>query len=477
LNDLTQLLDPAAIEAEKQRRARNKISRYYPEAGPLRRELYRKHLEFFRSGAKHTERLMIAANRVGKTEGVGAYETTLHLTGNYPSWWEGKRFSKPVKAWAAGDTSKTVREIIQEKLLGPLHNLGTGMIPADLLEHTTRKAGVADAVDGIFVKHSSGGISQLTLKSYDQKRISFQGTEQDFIWLDEEPPQDIMTECVMRTMTTRGFVMLTFTPLSGWTEVVESFLNEQEAQKANRFACTATWDDAPHLDPETKERLWNSLPPHQRDARSKGIPALGSGAIYPIPESDIIVQPFAIPPHWRRGFGLDVGWNRTAAIWGAMNPDNGQVVLTDEHYFAHAEPGENARAIKARGAWIPGVIDPASRGRGQKDGDQLLQNYRDLGLDVEPADNSVEAGIYLVWQLFLESKLKVFASLANYLQEFRRYRRDEKGRIVKENDHLCDAKRYLLVSGRDRMKVQPPPKRERTDDYEHRGGYGGGWMG
>lgn len=173
---------------------------------------------------------MLAANRVGKTEGVGAYETTLHLTGRYPHWWTGRRFKRSVKAWAAGDTSKTVREIIQEKLLGPPGSFGTGMIPGDCILKTPAKSGVPDAIDTVWVKHVAGGHSVLVLKSYDQRREAFQGTEQDLIWLDEEPPLDIYTECLLRTMTTNGLVVLTFTPINGWTNVVDMFLNPEKVQ-------------------------------------------------------------------------------------------------------------------------------------------------------------------------------------------------------------------------------------------------------
>lgn len=212
------------LERER-RRKRRKIETYYPDEGDLRRELYPKHLEYFRLGRDNRERLMLAANRIGKTEGVGGYELTLHLTGNYPSWWEGKRFDKPISAWAAGDTSKTVRDIIQAKLLGPTGDFGTGLIPGDrIVGRPTSKAGIGEAVEIIKVKSDNGGTSQLTLKSYMEGREAFQGTEQDVIWLDEEPPLNIYTECLMRTMTTNGLVMLTFTPLQGMSEVVLSFL-------------------------------------------------------------------------------------------------------------------------------------------------------------------------------------------------------------------------------------------------------------
>ena len=168
---------------------------------------------------------MLAANRVGKSEGVGGYELALHLTGNYPAWWDGYIFKRPIKAWAAGDTGKTVREIIQAKMLGDPGQLGTGLIPGDLIHRTTSKAGVSDAIETVYVKHHSRhGMSQLVLKSYDQRREAFQGTEQDVIWLDEECPMDIYAECLLRTMTTNGRIMCTFTPLMGLTDMVLQFL-------------------------------------------------------------------------------------------------------------------------------------------------------------------------------------------------------------------------------------------------------------
>jgi len=198
---------------------------YYPNDGPLRRELYPKHLEFFRKGREHRERCFLAANRVGKTEGVGAFETTLHLTGRYPDWWEGRRFETAITAWAAGDTNQTTKDVLQRVLLGAKIDIGTGMIPGDAIVKTTPKTGVPDAVETIHVKHVSGGISELTLKTYEQGRISFQGTSRHIVWLDEEPDMGIYTECLTRTMTTNGLVICTFTPLLGMSEVVRYFLD------------------------------------------------------------------------------------------------------------------------------------------------------------------------------------------------------------------------------------------------------------
>ena len=161
----------------------------------------------------------------GKTD-AGAYETTLHLMGEYPHWWVGKRFDRPIKSWAASDTSRTIREVVQEKLLGPLNNVGSGMIPGAKIVHRTTKQGIAEAIDTIYVRHVSGGISSVQLKSYQEGRESFQGAAIDFVWLDESPGISIFAESLLRTMTCDGAVIITLTPLLGLDELVLSFLPE-----------------------------------------------------------------------------------------------------------------------------------------------------------------------------------------------------------------------------------------------------------
>ena len=224
----------------------------------------------------------------------------------------------------------------------------------------------------------------------------------------------------------------------------------------SKLLVTATWDDVPHLSEAVKAELWASIPPFQRDARSKGVPQLGSGAIYPISEDDIRVAPFAIPDHWPRAWGLDTGWNWNAAVWGALDREGQTLYIYDCLKRGQCEPAIIIEAIKARGAWIPGVADAADISR--IDGQQTISLYRQGGLNIELPDKAVEAGILEVWELLSAGRLKVFASCQPFFQEYRLYRRDEKGRIVKDNDHLMDAKRYLVRSGRARMITKPKPK-------------------
>ena len=183
-------------------------------------------MEFFRLGKEHNERGLFGGNRSGKTLS-GGFEMTNHLTGIYPEWWEGRVFRDPVSAWTAGDTAKSVRDIMQALMIGKPGDaaaVGTGMIPAELILRTTPKHGLSDAIESVFVKHASGGVSSLQFKSYDQGREAYQGTSQEVIHLDEECPEDIYTECLLRTMTVNGIIYLTATPLLGLTPLMLSFL-------------------------------------------------------------------------------------------------------------------------------------------------------------------------------------------------------------------------------------------------------------
>lgn len=216
------------LEEEKRRTDSNQWLKWFPDTGEHRRELYSKHMEVMKLTNSDpddvTEVAFIAANRLGKTI-VGAYCVKCWTTGVYPDWWEGRVFDEPTDGYCAGDTGETVRDILQNELLGSKSAIGTGMLPADSIIRTTPRMGIPDAVKDIYVRHEpTGGESHIVFKSYDQKRKSFQGTGKHWVLNDEEPPMDVYTEEILRLMTTKGVCLNTFTPLSGLSEVVLSFL-------------------------------------------------------------------------------------------------------------------------------------------------------------------------------------------------------------------------------------------------------------
>lgn len=226
---------------------------------------------------------------------------------------------------------------------------------------------------------------------------------------------------------------------------------------SGKFTVNAGWDHVPHLSEETKREELDRIQPFQRKARSEGIPTLGAGAIYPVPEEIVLCDPFDIPDYFLQSYALDVGWRRSAGLWCALDPNTDIAYLYSEHYVGEAEPPIHAAAIRARGIWIPGVIDPAARGRGQRDGGRLLKDYQDLGLDtLTVSENALEAGIFEVWTRLATGRLKAFRTLANWIAEFRFYQRDEKGRVKDgQNDHLMDCTRYIVLSGLARACVRP----------------------
>lgn len=215
----------------KEKEARDLVGghlvKLFPDEGPYSYDKYPRHIQFIEAGKKHRERFFMGANRVGKSE-LGCYELTCHLTGAYPSWWNGRKFDHQIDAWCASETNAATRDILQQKLLGSPGQIGTGLIAADRLANVRRKAGVPDAIESIQVRHENGNYSYLGFKSYEQGRKTFQGTARHVILLDEEPSQEIVSECVIRTMTADGMVMITATPLQGLTTLVQEFLDTAE---------------------------------------------------------------------------------------------------------------------------------------------------------------------------------------------------------------------------------------------------------
>src|ERR1035437_5074816 len=339
------------------------IDKYFPDSGEIRREKNWKHMHFFNAVSQHKMRLFMAANRVGKSF-AAAFELTCHLTGRYPHWWTGKRFIHANQWWVAGVDSKTILSTLQPLLLGEVGEFGSGMIPYASLDFDTLKdAKKADTPISIFrVKHIDGTWSSVEFKSYESGRDSFQSAKRN-IWADEEMPMSIFTECLLRTANTgsEDFIFLmTFTPLKGITETITNFLEGAILHEGpiglGKHVTMCSWDDVPHLNEIDKSILLASIPPWARDARTKGIPQMGSGAIYPIPVSEISVSRFEIPKHWKRYAGMDVG-GKTAAIWIAIDPSTGVNYAYHEYYREGELPSTHTESIAGPGKWVPIRID------------------------------------------------------------------------------------------------------------------------
>lgn len=402
-----------------------------------------------------------------------AFEMAFHLTGRYPSWWTGKRFDRPITAWAGGVTSISVRDILQNKLFGDDWNtLDHGiLLPDDVAEPPTMAKGITGLIDTIRIKHVTGGISSLQFKSYEQGRTKWQGVGRDVIWLDEEPDLGIYAEALARTNATKGILFATFTPLFGMSQVVMQYWDQGPYDPADpngtavdpkkynpdRALILMGIRDVDHYTEEERTRIINSYPAFEREARANGIPSLGSGRVFKVSQEEITV-PFvpAIPDHWPRIAGIDIGWDHpTAVAWLAWDRDTDIVYLYDCYKASEITIAEHASRICKRGDWIPVAWPHDALQADKQSGDKIADLYRQEGvnmlferatMELEDGTNtsSVEASLMMMEQRMKDGRFKVAAHLSEFFDEFNLYHRKD-GKLVKEKDDLISAVRYAMM--------------------------------
>jgi phage terminase large subunit-like protein len=431
----------AALKAKDEYESTHRLERYQP---------YPKQKLFHAEGAHARERLFMAGNQLGKTIS-GGFEAAIHATGLYPEWWTGKRFNRPTAGWAAGVTGESVRDTVQRVLVGRPNEIGTGALPGDCIIDRTNAYGTPGLLSGVKVRHVSGGVSIINFKSYIQGREKWQGETLDWVWFDEEPSQDIYTEGLTRTNATGGITWMTFTPLLGMSQVVVRFL--QDRPKGTSVT-TMTIDDAEHYTEEQRQAIVAAYPAHEREARAKGIPQLGSGRVFTVTEESITIQPFPIPEHWPIICGIDFGWDHpTAAVKMAWDRDGDVFYITQAYRVREETPAIHTATLRAWGEW-PWAWPHDGLQHDKGSGNQLAEMFRNNGLNMlseratfEDGTHGVEAGLHEMLERMQTGRLKVFSTLADWFEEFRIYHRKD-GKVVKERDDLISATRYALMMKR-----------------------------
>jgi phage terminase large subunit-like protein len=402
----------------------------------------------------------MCANQIGKTY-CGAMETAMHLTGLYPDWWEGHRFTKPVNWLVGSNTNETARDICQKELFGDPSDddaIGTGTIPKDCIGIPTRKPGVPNAIDSCLVKHASGGWSKVNIRAYEQGPKKFMGHRYDGAWPDEEPPQEIQSQILRSMFSTNGIELITFTPEEGVTEVVNGFVNDP---KPGQALITATWDDAPHMTEELIEQKLASISPHEREMRTKGIPLMGSGLVFEIAEDEIVIDPIEIPKHWPRINGFDIGWDHPSAGSAiSWDRDTDTVYVYAEYRESKARMALVADAIKRWGSWIPIAWPHDGLIHDKKSGIPLADIYRDeYGMNLlqnqfsnPPQDgkkegtggNGVDVGLIEIYNRMITGRFKILKTCPLHLEEMRMYHR-KNGKLVALRDDLMSSMRYATM--------------------------------
>lgn len=444
-------------------RRENQLAHYEP---------YPKQKEFHNAGAAFKERLLLASNQSGKSLSASA-EVAMHCTGRYPDWWQGYRFKRPIRAWVLGVTGLATRDAAQRLLLGEQYH-GTGMLPKDAITKVDANRGLPGAVDTILIKHGTGGTSQIRFKSYDQGRDRLQGSTIDLCWSDEEPPSAVYSELLARLTARKGIMLMTFTPLLGMSEVVLRFLQDESKY---RHVTRMTLEDAKHFSAEERERIISNYPAHERDARTKGIPMLGSGRVYPVVEDDLAEDPIPLPDHWPRIVGMDFGYDHpTTAVWMAWDRDADVIHIYDVYRKSQETPAVHASAIRARGSWIPVAWPRDGLQHDKGSGKPLARIYEldhDLNMlpdsaEFEGGGHGVEAGVAMILDRMHTGRLKVRRDLSEWFEEFRMYHRKD-GRIQKQRDDCMDAMRYAIMELRHAETEQEATRRWEPIAYSNAG--------
>lgn len=420
--------------------------------------------KFHRDGRTCPQRLLMTGNRCGKTFS-GAAETSYHVTGKYPDDWKGHRFKGPIIAWAAGVSNTKTRDIVQKEMFGSPKDprqLGTGTIPKEDIVETIRLPGIPNAFSGAVVKHydengKHDGNSEVTFLSYEMGFEKFMGDAVDLAWLDEQPPQDIFAQVILRILDRKGIMYMTFTPETGMTPVVKDFMeNLQPGQSLTR----AGWKDCPHFDKKRIKQVLAALPAHLREKAMNGDPVFGSGLVFTTGEEQIAVDPFDIPSTWPRLAAIDFGFDHPCAIvWLAIDPNTGVRYIYDTWRKSETLKAIIAAEINSK-RYNPPVIWPHDgEKRDPGTGTTVADQYRKLGCNmaarhfhnpIAPGDSKkgsikVMPGIEAMSEAFELDQLKVFRTETEWFEEYRNYHM-EKGKIYAFDDDLMSATRYVFQS-------------------------------
>ncbi len=414
--------------------------------------VHKKQLEFHKSTKKN--RWVFGGNRTGKTE-CGAIEAIWLSLGIHPY----KTNKSSTECWVVSLSQRVQKEVAQSKILKYL--------PKNSIKEIIMTSGKkSDAENGIIeciiVLNSFGNTSKIWFKSCEEGREKFQGASLDFVWFDEEPPEDIYTECKMRVLDKSGEIFGTMTPLKGLTFIYNQiYLNECNDPEV--FFIFMSWEDNPFLNKKEIERLSSTMSKDEIESRKHGrFSSIDSGLIYT--EFDVnthVITPFEIPKEWQDNISIDPGLsNPLSCHWYAKDYD-GNVFVIAEHFAENKTieyHSEKIKEISKKLNWKTSfngmyetLIDSAANQKTLASQKSVTDLFYENGILANPNVNKdVLSGISKVKSYLKDinekTKLYIFSCCTNLIQEFKTYRWNGHDAPVKKNDHCLDELRYYVMS-------------------------------
>lgn len=465
MNRAQKLEYAALLEEQIKRNKAGRLARSYSRWYPWQRR-------FNLNTATHRACALIAANQVGKSM-LGRDIDAHHLTGDYPEDWEGLRFDFPPLGWLLGYSGEKTRDLLQTPLFGRMSGQAFegGLIPADRIIDYKSMSGTSGACREVRVRHKSGGISVCQFWSYSQGQHALMGDVVDWYHIDEEPEDaEIFPQVMTRTLNGNrgrgGAGIVTMTPENGKTELVCRFMDDPQP---GMYLQTATWDDAPHLNAEAKAQILAMYPPYQRDMRSRGVPLMGSGLIFPVDENTLKIDPFKIPDYWFVLDGMDFGWDHPQAhvqlVW---DRDSDMYYVTNAWKASNKQPYQAWHVIRVWADGIPTAWphdgNSTRQQMGANDAAQQKTMYEAEGMWMLPdhatfpdGSNGVWAGLTFMLDLMQTGRLKIFSNLFEMFEEIREYHTKTTANgnieIVKVKEDLISALRYAFMMRRHAIRI------------------------
>ena len=443
-------LSLAVIEDEIEKRKAYPIYNYNRGGA-----VHKKQLAFHKCLKRN--RWVFGGNRSGKTE-CGAVEAVYMARGIHPY----RPNRKDVFGWVVSLSREVQRDVAQSKVLKYLPKSWI----ADVVMSSGRKDDYENGViDQIKIKNVFGGLSTIGFKSCDQGREKFQGSSLDYVWFDEEPPEDIYRECKMRVLDKKGDIFGTMTPLKGLTFVYEEiYLNSANSDEV--WCEFIEWADNPFLDKNEIEEFSLTLPENELESRKFGRFRDDSGLVYTeFDENRHVIDPFPVPFEWQNNLSIDPGLNNPLSChWYCVDYD-GNVFVVAEHYEAKRDIDYHAEAIKRISdeiGWRRGcegriyaLIDSAANQKTLASVKSVTELFYERGIAVNPnVDKNLFSGIAKVKEYFKTDKIFIFRSCVNLIRELKSYRWGDGDVPVKRDDHCLDELRYFIASR---------PKNEKPD--------------
>ena len=414
--------------------------------------------DFMESCFNNRESWAFSGNRAGKSEAGGNVIVSM-ATGEYPVHVYGGqrelgihwRHRPGQKFWVCSESTEVQRDTVQLKILR--------WLPKKYIKKIIKEA--KGALDQIILQDNT----TIAFKNYEQDVDKFAGADVDAIWFDEEPPQDIYKECLMRTIDRGGHIFGTLTPVNGLTWIYTDIYEKAASRNIHIFQ----WDmdDNPFISEKVKAEVLAGLTEDEIKIRKSGQFVSLTGLIYPMYDHNKhFIKPFEIPKHWKCATATDPHLAKPiSTVWMTRAEEQFQSYPKGS-FFVYRELRKSGLASEIVDALLVysgdenigrrRLGDPALNIKSDNfDGVNVFDEYAKLGWSMLPANKEFFAGVQKVRELLGSTPplLYVFNCCPGTDYEFRHYRLKDKDtderknyseRVLKRNDDFIDPVRYVI---------------------------------